>query len=355
MKKMINLTSTNVLLFGYFAIIFSELADINYLIAKSLELVCILIFCYKIFIVDDYKNKHLLFVLLLITFLLGLFSVNKTLFLLVLMFLAGKNLSFDKILKVSFISHFTSFLLGIILFVVGLRPDRVRLKLEIMYQHTLGFSHYNTLGYFVMMIAMMIVICYRDKLKIKHYLALILTVVGFFIVHGSASSSMCAILFIFGVMVLNKIENYVNNFKYSKTLVYLAVAIFVLLMTIIPLVSFNLNGNLGLLSNFFARFSLANEAIKEYGIGFLGKNFWYERPIDNLYAYDLFYTGIIATLIFYVINGLSLMKICKEKRWDVAILFIVLVIYSSMEMCMFGVRNPFVALPLSICNAKRER
>lgn len=335
-------------LFGIFIVVFAELTNINYYINTACTIVGVLFFLFKIYFVDKSENKIAISLLITFTFILSRFSINGSIYILVMMFFATKNIEYKKIFGASFLSHLSSLFYGLFLFVIGLRQDKTRLKLGIMTQHTLGFSHYNMLGYLIMMAVFGIVVCFKNKLKIKHHLFLLLIVFGLFFIHGSVSSTICTIIFIIGNLSLTYLKAYFNeHYEMTRKIIYTFIVVFILIMTIIPFFQLDIGADLGLLNNFYARFITANIAIKECGIGFIGKKSWYYLPLDNLYIYGLFYTGILITFVFYILNSYSFIKIIENKKWTLVLIFVLLVVYSSMEVCMFGTRNPFVCLGLA--------
>lgn len=188
-------------------------------------------------------------------------------------------------------------------------------------RYSLGFSHPNALGFMVIICSFLFSLLYYKKHLYITLLILTALVLFVYYIPNSVSSTLIIILLIFAIIFSRFIENKLNSQRakliFSLTLMFIFIEIVGIFYVVLQ------KAGIGYLSGevfrtFSARIELANQAINEYGISWLGQSV---RSSLNQYHFvidsAIFYLPIVVGLIptgFFMWAYISALKKALDKK-----------------------------------------
>lgn len=312
--------------------------------------------CMKLFLWDGWERRTLwllggcLVVLALGTAVSG----NRCFLSSFLLACSAKGIRFDKISRFFFRFFLVTFLLNLLLVVLGLAEDTVTVRGEAWgygnLRHSYGFGHPNTLGFWGMLTVFSgLLACPRGKRRFPFSLVLlVLSVVLFRLTDSKAAlfSSLAAIL-LFNLFLL--LGPYLTEKKWSVRffpgVMLLCVVVFLLLCLL-----YRENSGFFRLCNtlFSQRLGYANQGFRLFGASLLGAHvdFGWD-PVDSLLGYAPICLGVLPSLVYLGLALAAIYRAGRAGRYDIAAVAFAGLLYCTME---YGLINP-VNLPLFAASA----
>lgn len=275
-----------------------------------------------------------------------------------LILIASKNIDFDKFIKTDY--KVRSIFLSIVLMAhfMGLTSDYIVVRNLTSFRNSMGFSHPNTFGFYLMLLCFeYIYIKTKEKKKIKlyNYLILILTMFIIDYFSDSRSSEISLILLIIFIMFGRKIFDNISMSKTKKIIFsnsFIILAIISLYITHLV----NIKNAFGLYINELSsgRFFYTNLFYITYGIKMFGQKLLLVSTeqaklthtsalvLDNAYMHILIRYGLVFFIIFANLFRKSFKRIFENKSFELFVIMFILLIYGlteatiiRIEMCPF--------------------
>ncbi len=299
-------------------------------------------------ILQNQKIPFKSFVILIVSFVCLSISyfINEsyTLLLGLCFILCYKNIDINNFMKFDMKLKIFLLVFVIVSWKLGIVSEVTMLRTDGTIRHSLGFSHPNSLGLNLFCICAEIIYLYFEKLKLKHYFLIALSLYICNNICDSRSATL-SLLILFGLFLLKKF----NLFKPNKNLKYLPVLLIAL--SFIFSIFFLKNPNNVFLKNLnhliSGRIRCSAEFLDYYGLNMFGHKFefyglWNVRGqkltvLDNSYMYLFLHYGIVNGLIItlYVISFIN--KLLKNEEYSKICYLISFLFIGLMENVTFNV------------------
>ena len=243
-----------------------------------------------------------------------------------------KDIDIKKILKIMFFTRVIAFIIVIISSLLGIIPNNAiefyREGIGFVKRMTFGYSHPNLTQASFVLIAVLYVYNYYEKIDLKR--VVVLELLNYLIYYFTVSRSGFFILSIFLVYVyLMKRIKRVN--KNSKRLLN-ATLFFSILFSFIVASLYGKNTIVNKMNTILTgRITYMSETIKNYQIPFFSTNKYNNILFDNGY-FDLIYNGGLLAFAWYMYNQVKTNKILAKKNLEKEIIVtLFLLIYCITE------------------------
>lgn len=243
-----------------------------------------------------------------------------------------KDIDIKKILKIMFFTRVIAFIIVIISSLLGIIPNNTiefyREGIGFVKRMTFGYSHPNLTQASFVLIAVLYVYNYYEKIDLKR--VVVLELLNYLIYYFTVSRSGFFILSIFLVYVyLMKRIKRVN--KNSKRLLN-ATLFFSILFSFIVASLYGKNTIVNKMDTILTgRITYMSETIKNYQIPFFSTNKYNNILFDNGY-FDLIYNGGLLAFAWYMYNQVKTNKILAKNNLEKEIMVMLfLLIYCITE------------------------
>lgn len=243
-----------------------------------------------------------------------------------------KDIDIKKILKIMFFTRVIAFIIVIISSLLGIIPNNTiefyRESIGFVKRMTFGYSHPNLTQASFVLIAVLYVYNYYEKIDLKR--VVVLELLNYLIYYFTVSRSGFFILSIFLVYVyLMKRIKRVN--KNSKRLLN-ATLFFSILFSFIVASLYGKNTIVNKMDTILTgRITYMSETIKNYQIPFFSTNKYNNILFDNGY-FDLIYNGGLLAFAWYMYNQVKTNKILAKNNLEKEIMVtLFLLIYCITE------------------------
>lgn len=309
-----------------------------------------------IFLITVQKNTYFrwMYLILFALFQLIVFRESQsTSMLLFFLFLFGsKGINLQLFLKRDLYIRISILFFVFSLYLLGIFPDIILFRDDGAIRHSLGFKHPNTLGGFLLIIVIEIIIVNWEKLKWHHYL---LSVILLLINNSITNSRTSFIVGIFSLLIAVSIKfkgqtKFIFNNWIFKWIVIILPFILVLFMlfvvknldinsTIFSIVNKFSSGRLGLFKNIYETYgvSLFGQSIPTLSEDYAIRYFIRQQTLDNAYLTLLIRYGILTTIVF----SFYVSKIIKGMFENSKLVYFVLV----LSFLFLGIAESFIIRP----------
>ena len=307
---------------------------------KYISYLCFVLFSVKI-VLTKYKTKEI-FKVMLILILCGLATYkcgDSRVLWFGLVICAAKNIDFNKLVKISFITMLCCVFTFIILYLFGFTSGAI---VDYNKGKTYGFGlgHPNMFSAYYNLLILHYIFLNFKKINFLHIV--FFTFIAFFVYLLSKSVSGAIVFFSMIVALIIYNDNiFKNNNKRSllKKFFPLLVITGIILFTILPLFY---NSNISFFTKlddiFTGRLSQANFYYQKYGIKFFGSNLFTDLNnrflhaiLDIGYTRMLIYNGMIYYFLIVIPLILLIYKYYDEKKYPLLILLSTMAIYMFTE------------------------
>lgn len=375
--KQININKFMYIIFGMymFSLVFTstvlpEISDFCNIILKLIRYICYLSFVFKI-VLDFKEDKKITFAMIMftiITFIVFIFTRNKSVVFFYLGLMAFRKLEIDKLLKIAYNVTFIIFFGIVILSLLGIIPDWTFPRGTLV-RHSLGFIYAtDCIGIFLAIILMYFYIK-KSKANLLEIIAFeFINVVLYKFTDGRLSFILITILL--STLVLSKIKIIKNILKSKfiinimKIMCYSAPVVLLIIFNSLTYAYSKNYNNIDKVDKLLSgRLEFTAKAYEEYGVPIFGKDIkWHGwggygyvnleemdefeyNFVDSSYAKIIFDYGIIYMILVIFAYQYMLRKNFNEKNyWAVASLLFVL-IWSFIEPYIINLgRNPLILL-----------
>jgi hypothetical protein len=336
----------------YFAATFLSHTTIEAIFGIKLEsfidaiqlVVIVLLFIKVCFNKTTFCQWLLIAVLVAIGFVTWRVSNEGWFFWLVLFVVCGQGIRIKSLAKIVFAETIVLFAYVLVQYNLGNAQDVVTLRSDGTARHTFGISHPNTVGMYLLCLALSFSVLKFGKNPIPDLI--LLAVFGYINISYLDSRSTLVIYALQGIILL--IFYFVKNPTLQKAILFLffCVALFVLCLSMYFMFFYNSNDvfSSNLNSLFSGRLYLSNAYYEMGGITFLGNDYsayniiyWesgkaYNFVVDNAYCHILLRYGIVAFVIFVGAFYSLFFALIKEVRWDaLSFALILMSVYAFTE------------------------
>ena len=308
-------------------------------------------------LLERYDRKEILKIIVL--FLFAFISMtasggSRLLFVSILFIITSKNVSFNKIVKVTLIANTLGLCITFLLALTGNidanAVSRIYDGSRVVTRFSLGFSQPNYLGSHLFIICLCLIYLMFKKMSLKIG-ALILVLDAFIYLTCYSRTSFILVI---AILVVTSLANRMNQIRVNayrpveKILVWFPVIVLILVM--ICTVFYNENA-LSLINNLMSnRLRYAHEYYLEYGFSILGQPVDFSEitirsyTIDCAYAYLAIRFGIIWTLAFTYAFYRIEKEAVKKQRLDIIVLIVTTTLWGLSETYYFRIQYNFVLI-----------
>ena len=340
---------------GYFLLVASTMFHrVKFLvnICNYLDVIAFIILFYNIIVSFKKINTKValwLIIISIISLTSYYFSKDTLPIKLIIVLLASKNISFDNFIKKDFIVRIILILSVVSFHYLGLTNDYLMMRADGTIRNSMGFSHPNSFGFYLMIIAfeyIYISFMKNNKIQIKNYILilLIMYIINYF--SDSRTSILAIILFL---LFLNFKDKIIKNKKINT----FAIKNIFIIMTILTLTFTYLYGNYNTYANQMNnltsnRLYYSNYFYKTYGPSIVGQKIETistesakksnKKPIvlDNCYIQLIVRYGILVYMIYAMFFRKSFIYALNKN--DKIIIIIMLI------LCLFGLSESNILL-----------
>lgn len=329
---------------------------------KAVNWLVFILLMLQIIFMQSYKRSELMFIILITlpVIISTELSGNRSL-LSVWMFIVGaKKISFDRIIQIAYRILLIMVPIVILLRLVGFIDDYTMMRGAFI-RYSLGFSHPNQLGLRVFQLTVCHCYVNKDKLNIRNYFFVFLTILFTIVVPNSQTAYICLIVFLIAILFLKYIESQRQIIVeiFARSLVAGALLLNVLSI-VLAYIDVNKNIILSQIDQWMSsRFSWCHRVWQIYGVSFWGQKVYVLGEeiklvgiknrlwLDNAYVSILLRYGI---LVFLIVSFAYLYLIRSMKTRKEYVLLIILFLYSLyglMENGLFMLSHNIFLLAFS--------
>lgn len=274
-----------------------------------------------------------------------------------------RNISYKRILKILLITLLALYITIILLWSMGIIPDRSVLRDTGSLRQSLGFWHPNTTGMLFLEIFLLGIIVIKKHINLFLILGNILNIILFVITNSRTS---CALIVLATIIYLfthykTKYSLLINSKKVGiiASMMYILATFFSYILAnlyspfnkFIVLINKLLSGRIGLSQTF----------VKEYPINLLGTNIVIQSPnfltdkvynfnyavLDNAYLKILLNFGILTVILYAIIIYLTFKYMDTSLTKDMFIIYVIYLILSFNEQSTLFLEINFFFLGFS--------
>lgn len=308
----------------------------------SLAILCLLIF--KFILQKASVNGWLLAAfIVLIGFVSWRNSQEGWLFWLALFIVCSEGVELNKLAIVSLVLSIMILLIAPLFAASGVIENITLIRLGVV-RYSLGFSHPNSFGMYVILACTSISVLAFGKTPLFQSIFLICAAFLITIVSDSRSTAILAIFQVLLLFVFYKVED--KRLRRIISMGYVVAVVFIIFISFYFMVNYNparpLDSVLnGLLSG---RLRLAHGYFQMKGLSLFGTTFFdspviywengkpYDFVVDNAYCHLILRYGIIPAALFLIGLFSLLIKLIRQNRWDSLLFGIVLMsVYGLTE------------------------
>lgn len=251
---------------------------------------------------------------------------------------AFKDLNFNKFIKVDLIIRGLCFTFVIILYKLQIIENIIIYRADGTIRQSLGFSHPNALGAYIMSISFSYIYIRYKNIKLRDVILLFLALI-FATIYTDSRTATAGILLLFIFIALNKLVKNKKNRRIVKKCIPL-IPVFCAILSVLCTLLYNKYEFISDLDSILSkRIMYSNYFWKEYGVSMFGQDITTvstveaalynltPKILDNTYILVLIKYGIINFIIFNVLSFKSLKYLLKENNKTSQMLVIILVVY----------------------------
>lgn len=298
-----------------------------------------------------------LFVMLIVSLNI-FFAKEKSLILIVLYIIAGRNIELEQIIKAAFITITFAFLVTVSLSMLGILENTIYIQQGGMrIRNSLGFKYSSYSANFLLHLTCMYIYLKKDKFSILHGIIIFIASGLIYYLTDTNFAFVCTILALLSTLVIN----HCNWFKRLDSLFWLLeknICWISALLSVIVTMMYMFNNpmleKLNILLN--QRLRLGCEAIYKYGLHLLGNYFELIGTVeilnDNSLTYNYIDSSYVQILLRYGVIFFALLiciisRFCKDiykvREYYLAIAIIIILLHSMLEPQLLDiVYNPFI-------------
>lgn len=320
--------------------------------------------CIKIILSKEYTSRQVTIFCfaVFIVFVSCMYSKNFELFYFVCFIFGIKDVSYSKVLKVTFIIQMIGIGIVIVSVWTGIISNETMgavvwsetmVSDEFIERNTLGFLHPNTASA-VVFFTTIIYMCMRNTCS---FLEFIISFGINFMVYQKTGSRTCFIIIIIFLPLMYWFANKKTFHKYWQVLFTVA-PIIIILVAILMQVCYDPNNEFFVEINSLlsSRLQLGHQGFLDYGITLFGQSIlwisdWnneYGLPynyVDSAYMRVLLENGIIVYIFLCIFIVITMYYLAEKKKGMLCIAFLALLVHSMVEMSIYSiVWSPFCLL-----------
>lgn len=382
MKYSIGKTNLSKLLFcfAYISFIFYKIEINTYLTVKLKLLDNVLILFVCLFSLLSLitsktklsKNKVIVSSLVIVLFTLSYcFTKDLSIFLIGILLVSCKNISFDKLAKISAYTVLLSVLIVLLLSFLGYLPDNtyghyINFLDKNIYAHTDGFLYYSNASSYIFFSSLLLAYLYRKKTI--YIFALALNIYSYFR-YTKLLCIGCIIAYFAFVAILNTFQNKNRrkniNLK-SKLFSYFPYVSGLFIVAIVFMIGNNNGFSLYLNDLSSTRIWMSYLGLKKYGISLFGQyvemagSFSVATGLAKEYFYLdieimqlLIKYGLSVTILIYYLFSIMLSKAFKEKRNYLVSYSLTILLYSFINVSILNIAFCPILLYSMSCYGKK--
>ncbi len=345
-------------------------------VLELLRIGAVLIVCFKIVSCREYTGRQIIVFcfIIMIVFISCIQNKNFDLFYFVCFVFGIKDISYVRVLYITFIIYIMIIVVITISICTGILSNEAvgfavwsdtMINGEFAERNTLGFGHPNKASAIVFF-ATMVYMCIRNKCS---FLELVISFGINFMVYQKTGSRTCFLIIIIFLPLMYWFSNKKKFQKYWQVLFTIASLIIILTATLMqiyydPNNAFFVEIN-SLLSS---RLQLGHQGFLDYGITLFGQDiFWitdwnneYGLPynyVDSAYMRVLLENGIIVYVFLCIAIVATMYSLAKREKGKLCIAFLALLVHSMVEMSIYNIAwSPFCLLmgQMAILNDSKE-
>ncbi len=316
----------------------------------------ILLLCFFLSLNGLPKKRVLIYLLIiLISFISYYICRDATIFKLVLLLFSSKNIEFNKFIATDL--KIKLFFIAIVLccHYLGLTNDYIMLRSDGLIRNSVGFSHPNVFGMYILMTCMEFVYFKKGKIKLHHFI--LLSLIIFFIDYFSNSRTSIVVLIIFMLYLLSK--KIVDKILDNRNIQFLIKRLFLILTVLVISITYlySINNHFGIVVNNVTsnRIYSIYYFLKTYGIHLFGSKLYLVSSemaqlngiksfiLDNSFMNVMIQYGLCVYVILYFLFKKTFHKLFQDNNKILIVIFIILMIYGIMETGTIKIiYNPFL-------------
>lgn len=330
----------------------------------------LIIFINCILASDKFTRKDLLifFLILTISFISYYVCDSNFIFKLFLIIYSARNLNFDECVKKDFKIKLLLFISVVALHFLGLTNDYIMIRSDGTIRNSMGFSHPNIFGIYILMLCLEYVYIHDFKSNKTQYFILVVLI---FIVNYFANSraSMLVMLLMLLTCIFKKTIFYLlENKKWIKKIAtnsFLILSIFTLFLTVL----YQQGSDVGIEINKLTsnRISSISQFYNKYGLHLFGSKLTLVSTevatltrkqayiLDNSYANLIIQYGVLIYIIIGIFFKKSFNKMYNDKNYSLMLVFILLLIYGIMENSILKISYNFFLIYFCELFHKKEK
>ncbi len=317
---------------SFYANLSSVLHDARYFLA--------VIFLFRWAFLCGYTLKELIIMALafVFCFVSSYNGHDANIFLSLCIIFSSRGVDFKKINRTVFVLSSAIICVTFILCALGVLQNYVVTRDDGTLRYSLGFTHPNIIGLWVMIGIFAFLQSANAKLKLWNYVLILAITVVMFRITNSRAAFLCIAMALILELVCGHLWYVNKGIKRVLTVVLcLGIAFFGIFSISSTLFYSDSAPKLILMLNdaFSGRLRLANEAYVTYGTTFLGSGDFavdLTAVVDNLYARIFLTSGAPTLVLFMLIMIYACVDSCREDNYESAMLCMVWAAYGMMEI-----------------------
>lgn len=341
--------------FNYIFYLAYSLFIINSIFIKNIDsniYKVILIFNIILFLINAvFKSytKNQIIIIIIIGLLLNIISINakdSNIIILYIIIISSIGFKLEKIMKLDLLCRSISVVGTIILSIINITNDFLMYRIgedgSVYVRHSLGFEHPNTLSNNIFIILITYIYMKYDKFKLID--TIFVVSIGYIcnLITGARTSMICVVLIVI-LMFLDKRINILQNKYLRKIFIIIVPLCTIISLILVSAYKYDIRIIEQIDTLLTGRIKSASYFLANYNISILGQKLelvsiiqsiittQQQRILDNLYVKTLINYGILAIILYNLVN-VKLMKLFFEKKNNaIIIIMFIISIYGILE------------------------
>ena len=360
----------DLLLFPYFLLLFVAMFS-NVIFLKSInngiKYFALLLLFFGILIQMGKIKKRKIPLILGVSILFFIsFITCKDYSLLFLVFLLFymQGIDFNSFIKKDMYFRIIAIILVLLAYKLGLTDNYYALRENGLVRSSMGFSHPNSFGIYIMCICADYIYLKLGKLKLYDYIIFSILIYIISIYSNSRTSQIAILMLLIFCIIINKFKFDFTKSKTAKMFI-LGLPFLLILISLYLGMNFEYNSKFSSLNKILSgRLSYANYYLNHYSFNLFGNNLLttsnlinQDKPLilDNSYLTLLLKFGVVSTIIFICIIEKIMIDGFRKENKTLILIMIVLLITSFSENYLFQYQtNVFLLYFATSLNERRQ-
>lgn len=314
-------------------------------------IICILVFNSTVLIGEHSVKEFICYTLIAAVFVYNSHITGDNNLLLSLIFVyCTRGIMYEEAAKAFLYTYIIITVAIITAHFTGILQDYWMPRNEILWKHSLGFDHPNSLGRVLYVIHTCFVIAYpKECRKVWFYVFSLLMIVFSYLVPNCRAAVISIAVTVALVFVFDKWAWIREKSNYLACFVFILCGSFSVINTVLYDPFSAVLQFINVLST--GRFSAARQVLDTAGWGRLfGNNvYWLGIPIDNCYNKFFLCFGIICFIIFAAGNFIAVHRSHRYRLFNVIACLISFMIFGVFEMHMYYIMDNITLLAITAC------